>query len=556
MSQIVNTQYARALRRGKTRPVYLVLFDGIPTRFSTAPVALALGPTLTIIRNLSAGMAQVTVDQGRSSLASALVELLDKNGVITNMAFQYQMGNRKVTIKAGFDGLPESKYVTAYVGRVNNYTLQQDNVTWSFDIVSLMTDTFSAVFNQTATVAADVLIGDTTVTVDSTAGWPAATNGNCYLLIDQEVISFTGITTTTFTGCLRGQLGTTADAHSNGGTISNFIYLYGNPLTIALQILLSTGTGTNGPYDVLPANAGLGIDKSLVNVAQFETMRARWIANWVFQFEEFKSVAGKQFLEEQIYTFCNAYPTIDNNGLLSINVYGPPLPNQINQTLTDAQLAAPPTFTGNVFSTYFFNEVDFSYDYNFLADITNATQNSSTGPYDSRTLYEDANSQAIFNQAATKTWQARGVRTLALGVALINRIPQRFLKRFAVPSPILSARVFYETRLLQQADIVPMTSAKVPNLATGKIGIQNKMLEILGIQPDFINGCQTLTLLDTGYSYGRKYGAISPSPQAPINFPVWSAATSAQRLYAFISSKVNATKGVMSDGSDGYYITP
>ncbi len=551
MTQQVNTNYARYLRKGRYKPVYLILFDGIPMRFSTGPVAQKLGPTTACVKQLTGGAATVTVTEGRSSLASCTLEILDLNLIVTQTAATYQLGNRKVTVMAGFQGLPEANYVNAYVGRVNNYTLESDNVTWSFDLVALFTDTFSNIFDQSAYVEGAVGTGDTTITVDSTIGWPSATNGNNYLLINQEVISYTSIDATHFTGCARGQLGTTATTHEINDTISGFYVLQGNPFDIALQILTSTGNGTNGPYDVLPANAGLAIDQSLVDIAGYETERDNWLSGWVFRFEEYRSVVGKQFLEQQIYTFCNAYPVLNNQGQLSIKVYTPPLPNQQAPALTDLQLAEPPTFQGNVFSQNFYNEVQFTWDYDFLEDLTGVLNYSSSGPYDSVAYFEDETSQNIFGVATTETWISRGVRTAYLGLPQIQQIAQNFLKRFAVPSPIITAKVFYETRLLEQGDIVPLSSAKLPNLGTGKLGVQDRLMEIIGITPDYMNGVQTLMLLDTGVSYGKKYAAISPSAQSPINFPNYLSANNAQRNYAFISTSA----GLMSDGSSGYFIT-
>lgn len=556
MSQQVNVRYMQKLQHPNIAPVYLVEFEGVPLRFATGAVKDVQGPTQRILKTLSSSGSQITVDQGRTSLASCKVDILDYKGVVTQTAHDYQLGNRKCTVKAGFVGLSEADFVTAFVGRVNNYTLAQDNVTWSFDLVSLFTDTFPNIFDQYSILNGAITDAAATIIVDTTEGFPAATAGVCYLVIDEEVISYTGLTSTTFTGCSRGQLGTVAAAHDDQSQANNFLVLQGNPLDIALQIMLSTGNGTNGPYDVLPACAGLAIDQDLVDVEMIEQQRDRWISAYRFKFEEFRSVVGKRFLEEQIYTFINAYPCINNDGQLSVHVYAPPLPNQINAVLDDKVLVAPPTYAGNVFSTYFYNAVDLSYDYNFLQDLANTPPNSATGPYGNRSLFEDPSSQGIFDQTTTKTWQSRGMRTLLTGLTVINRVADRFLKRFSVPSPLMNATVFYSQRLLQQADIVPITSKNVPNLSTGKIGIQAKMFEILGITPDFINGTQQMLMLDTGYSYGRKYGAISPSAQPPINFPNFLQANAQQRNYGFICEKLGPTQGQMSDGSEAYYITP
>lgn len=544
MTQKVNTRYERLLRGPAYEPVYLVIFDDIPTRFSTGPVKDAIGTTKPYMRNLSGGGAQVTVSEGRTSLANRSFSLLDISTMVTQLAFEYQLANRIVTIKAGFANLSESDYVILFVGRILNYTLSNDNVTWTFDCLTLVKDERKQIFMAQATTSAPVAVPDVTINAISTTLFPAATAGVCYLRIDDEVISYTGTTPITFTGCLRGQLGTVAATHDSGAQITNLVHLQGNPLTLALQIMMSTGTGSNGDYDVLPACAGLGIDQALVAIDKFTTQRDQWLSYFVFQFEESERVDGKTFLEEQIYTFCNSYPVVDNYGRLSIKVYGPPLPNQIQQELNNSHLVSPPVFAGSVFDRYFFNEVDLSYDYDFISQ-----------EFASRTLYDDPASQAIFDDVATRTLTSRGIRTGNMAQAKIDNFALRFLKRFAIPSPILQARVLYSRRLLEASDIVPLTSDTIPNLATGKMGVDNVLMEIIGIEPDDLNGIQTYTLLNTGYSYGRKYAAISPSAQAPINFPDFSAATPAQKNYAFISQKINATKGIMGDGSDGYYIT-
>ena len=54
-----------------------------------------------------------------------------------------------------------------------------------------------------------------TITVDSTSGFP--TTG--HIIIDDEIIQYTGITSTTFTGCTRGSLGTVATYHDDNDEV-------------------------------------------------------------------------------------------------------------------------------------------------------------------------------------------------------------------------------------------------------------------------------------------------------------------------------------------------
>ncbi len=62
----------------------------------------------------------------------------------------------------------------------------------------------------------------TTITVASTASFP--TQGR--IIIDSEVISYTGKTSTTFTGCTRGDEETTAASHSDLATVTERDFIY------------------------------------------------------------------------------------------------------------------------------------------------------------------------------------------------------------------------------------------------------------------------------------------------------------------------------------------
>ena len=59
----------------------------------------------------------------------------------------------------------------------------------------------------------------TTITVDSTADFPSAGQ----ITIGSEEITYTGVTTTTFTGCVRGANGTTAATHTSGDAVNQFV---------------------------------------------------------------------------------------------------------------------------------------------------------------------------------------------------------------------------------------------------------------------------------------------------------------------------------------------
>jgi hypothetical protein len=534
--QVLNNQ------QRQLKPVYLAIFDGIATRFSTAPVTAPQGDTLGYMMIPGGAGAQITPNQGSSSLANTDIDIVDVDERVTALLRTYQMANRKVTLKQGFIGLPEASYLTVAVGLVQTYQLTQQNMVWRFTTTTLMTQEQNNIFGAFATLTRDVGVSDTTIYVDDTQFFPAATNEICYLFLGSEAISFTGTTPTTFTGCARAQLGTVAQTGTIGDQPTNLVVLQGGPLSIALQILTSTGTGANGPYDTLPACAGLGIPFNQVDATSFITQQTQWIPNLLMRFEESASTVAQDFLEGQLFQFCNAYPLIEANGSIGVHVYGPVMPQSQVGLITDDDLIGPPVWSGSVLDRYFFNEVDIEYDYNFI-----------TGNYDTQAFFESAASQQTFGR--TVTWQdgsvqSRGFRSNVTGGAQINGWGNRILQRFSGATAPVSAKLMFSATLLSSGDIVPITSKFLPDLSTGTKGVVARLYEVIETQPDYREGAMQLTLLDTGYTYGKHYCAISPS-----GYPPYGSATAAERNYGFLCKKLSNSSGVMGNGDAGYLIT-
>jgi hypothetical protein len=63
-----------------------------------------------------------------------------------------------------------------------------------------------------------------------------------YVVIEDEIIQYTGISTNTLTGCVRGSLNTIAVLHEDESELLSFLTLSGNPIDVALKIMLSNRT--------------------------------------------------------------------------------------------------------------------------------------------------------------------------------------------------------------------------------------------------------------------------------------------------------------------------
>ena len=108
-------------------------------------------------------------------------------------------------------------------------------------------DDTTSLLNDVVNLKSFVLSGAHTsavTTITTTATITGITAPN-YLLIDSEVIHFTGISGTGFTGCTRGADGTTAASHVDASTIYHVVAAnYHNQLRRAI-IAIETELGTN-----------------------------------------------------------------------------------------------------------------------------------------------------------------------------------------------------------------------------------------------------------------------------------------------------------------------
>ncbi len=103
-----------------------------------------------------------------------------------------------------------------------------------------------------------ITTGDTTITVDSTTGYPSAGT----LLIDTEVMTYTATTATTFTGVVRGRLGTLETTHNDNATVKTYLFS-GMDGTVVSSAALSADITSGGTTATVNSTSGYPTSGSL-----------------------------------------------------------------------------------------------------------------------------------------------------------------------------------------------------------------------------------------------------------------------------------------------------
>jgi hypothetical protein len=328
---------------------------------------------------------------------------------------------------------------------------------------------------STTTTTANYTAGDATVTVTSTADFERETGGSYLIQLSSGGTSFyltaTGSTGTTFTGCSStGALGTTAANLSSGATVTEIAYIAGHPLDCARKILASTGTGTNGAYDTLPASWGLGLPDALLDHADIGSTRGLInpsSGSFVMAMTSDAAVTDPLAWLLGWLTPIAAWPTV-RQGLVTFRAariphlaqYGtPPLP------LTDATVQA-------VTSEWYFDSSAKEFYSARVTSDTGSTNTNDTPP-----------------------------RTTPAGNRFITEVLGVFANESAIRSEVLSRTAYWPTRpaehytvtcaglgcwMLAPGDLVEVTTRlglRRPKLVGGGNAIEAMRALVLSVQP-------------------------------------------------------------------------
>jgi hypothetical protein len=349
-----------------------------------------------------------------------------------------------------------------------------------------------------------------------------------------------------------------AQSQQAGSTVVNYVYFSGNPIDLILQILMSTGTGTNSQagytnYDVLPGSQGIGIPAALFNLANIIKLRSMYAGNMNFTGYFSAAIQGLKFIQTNILQQAMVFLYTNINGLIDIN-FPYPASSLDAITLDATNVVGNPRFDAHlVTGGYFYNQFNVNYDYQPLAQYY-LTQNT----------YYAAGSIQRYQEISPITVNAQMLTTGGNGLAAANRIYAMGTKLFGDPPPTITTRTFDAMHLLNPGAIVTWSHPNTPNYKTGKRGGSIICL-VISAGPDFFSGAMNVTLLGIGYYLPNKYARWTG--QSSLNsgsWPTWPSSSTQQKTYGYWGSSVGQNANGLnqkqfcyqSDSSPGTYWGP
>ena len=202
---------------------------------------------------------QLMPDKGAVSSASSIrVSLIDRNDLVTEMISPGQVVEdllgRRAQVFMGFQGTawPED-FVELFAGVIDE--IESGAGTVAINLIHPDRKKFQKIFfKKETTLTAGIDDNDTTIHIADESVFdyqPVGPDGTVmdgctnYVRIGDEVIQYGGLGAGVLSGCSRGQLGTTAVAHSLGDKAETYFVLEDNAMDLALKLMLS---GWNGNF--------------------------------------------------------------------------------------------------------------------------------------------------------------------------------------------------------------------------------------------------------------------------------------------------------------------
>jgi hypothetical protein len=182
--------------------------------------------------------------EAHQSVQKVNVEFLDENNEISNMispgiGLDEVLGNRaKFYLNYGNGAHPEDS-VLVHSGCIDGVKSRSGSI-----IISISSNEAQKrqkfFIKSTTKLTAPIGTGDTTIFVEDTSDFLDEQDSlQTYFIMNNEVIRYTGKTPTSFTGCVRAQLNTQADSFATGAELNSFYRLQGQPIELALKLMLS-----------------------------------------------------------------------------------------------------------------------------------------------------------------------------------------------------------------------------------------------------------------------------------------------------------------------------
>lgn len=504
----------------------------IPGSQQRSVVSLNINPT------------SVSFTRANQTISSYSFRILDKAFLVSkeleNNETLFLKKEVRIWIGRSNVGMDFSEYFElpkVFVDKVSH----SDN-TYSFSCKDSTDRMTSDVFGLSTLLQANIINTTTSFQVASTEGY----DDTGYLKLDDEVVSYTSKTATTFDGITRGEFGTVPVEHDFGTEIFELTRLVGNPIDLILQIWTSTGLGTNGSYDVL--FKGLEIDEDLIDIAEIEALRDDFFLGDQFTLNLYGQESALKFLEEELFQATGTRMIVNKNQKISLTLLDQAgFDEASNNPIGENTIDSYPRW--DVEAKDVISTIVIQYDFD-----------EQSGKYLQEKTFFNADTETLFGKIKPLTYKFKGIREADSGDIIVNSLGQRLLTRFSTARPEIEISTQIDKSLINVGDKVLLTSSQIPS-GSGSLNFAES-LEVVSRAINYLTGDVKFKLQFTSYA-GIRGSYIAPctsilsvQSQSVVTFPAgrgdgyevgWKVRLWNKVSYSYESDPVNTIASINGD---------
>ena len=429
---------------------------------------------------------------------------------------------RTITMKEGFQGLPENEYVS------KKYII--DKWTPPYKGISKITykDVLKRADRAKAPMPVDWKVADNPLTAGATTiNYSGSDIGptSGVIRIEDELIRFTGRSSTQFTGCTRGvdigSIQTTGAEHSQDEKIALCYVMEDTNVWGIIYDLLTNDTSQ--------CSNAIAVDAD-IDITGAESERDTWLQSFDFTGVITKPMAiSKIFQELQEQSLSNLYWE-EEEQKIKFKVFAPTSPGESTTSLNDS---------ANIIDIKPDNNEDARLSRILLHfDKIKIEDDDKWDSYSSHAMSPDFTSEDEdhYGEPEMKTIYSRWIQSSIIANTICNRL----IGRFVDPPKKCDVTVEMKDNDPKKADLISLTSDAIPTVGGAD---DTKIMQILKKMKKG-EGKFEFKMMDTAMS--RRYGFI-----APAGYPDYGSATDEQKKRWFIGDSNNKVNG---GAEDGYYI--
>ncbi len=290
-----------------------------------------------------------------------------------------------------------------------------------------------------------------------------------------------------------------------------------NPLNVFMQLLMSTGKGTNGKYDTLALGFGIEIDQDLVDITAIEKLRDEIFKTVKIDFVITEATSFKELMEKNLFKFLQLFPLETVDGKISLSyLYTEPEVQALDDDsplveLDDDELEAvvlPDWNSGQIPVTKVivkYNKHPIEDEFFSKIEINFPRSRRFYGKY-GRTV----KIQSAFLYMNKTTWSTLEPADPELPEIVARVLNPMWGRHSSYPAPRIAVRTPYRNMVLNVGQPVKLTHPSLPNLRTSQRGLASEYVQILGLEKDAEQGFAALKVWQIGV-HDLKYVFKAPS---------------------------------------------